>query len=212
MNKIKSVITAAVLSAVASASCAAANGGEASSSAANANNGGLAGKKVLVAYFSRSGENYGVGHVEKGNTQVLAETIAEQTGAATFHIEPVVPYADDYDGCVEQAKKEKEAGARPAIKGDVKVEDYDVIFLGYPNWWADCPMAVYTFIERHNWAGKVVMPFCTHEGSGLSATEASLRKACAGAVVKKGLALRGRTAQKDRETAKEAVEKWIANL
>lgn len=211
MNKIKSVITAAVLSVMAIVPCAAANGEAASHSAVKAS-GGLTGKKVLVAYFSRAGENYGVGHVDKGNTQVLAEMIAEQTGAATFHIEPVVPYADDYDGCVEQAKKEKEAGARPAIKGDVKVEDYDVIFLGYPNWWADCPMAVYTFIERHKWAGKVVMPFCTHEGSGLSGTEASLRKACAGAVVKKGLALRGRTAQKDRETAKEAVQKWIANM
>ena len=169
-------------------------------------------KKTLVAFFSRAGENYAVGHIEKGNTHILAEMIAAETGGDLFHIEPVTPYPDDYTECTEVAKRELNAKARPAIKGDTAVEDYDIIFIGYPNWWGDMPMPVYTFIEKHSWQGKTVIPFCTHEGSGLSGTENKLKAACKGATVLKGLAVRGATAQNAQAQAKESVNNWLGKL
>lgn len=166
-------------------------------------------KKTLVAFFSRAGENYVVGHIEKGNTHVVAEMIAAETGGDLFHIEPVTPYPDDYTECTEVAKRELNAKARPAIKGDIKAEDYDIIFIGYPNWWGNMPMPVYTFIEKHGWQGKTVIPFCTHEGSGLSGTENKLKAACQGATVLKGLAVRGAMAQNNREQARQSVKNWL---
>ena len=169
-------------------------------------------KKVLVVFFSRTGENYAVGNIEKGNTHIIAEMIAKETGVKLFRIETVKPYPDEYKACVEVAKAEKENNARPEVKGDVKVEDYDVIFLGYPNWWGDMPMAVYTFIEKHNWNGKTVVPFCTHEGSGLSGTERKLKDACKGATVSEGLAIKGTTAQNSQPQALKAVQTWLKKV
>lgn len=169
-------------------------------------------EKVLVAFFSRAGENYAVGHVSKGNTQIVAEFIADETGGTLFKIEPAVPYPDDYTECTEVAKREQEENARPAVSGDAEVEDYDVIFIGYPNWWGDMPMAVYTFIEKHDWTGKTVIPFCTHEGSGLAGTERRLKDACKGASVKEGLAVRGATAQDSTAQARQSVKSWLENL
>ena len=160
-------------------------------------------KKILVAFFSRTGENYAVGHIEQGNTHIVAELIASATGGTLFRIEPATPYPDDYRACTEVAQREKRSKARPALVGDIAVEEYDVIFLGYPNWWGDLPMCVYTFLEQHNWQGKVVIPFCTHEGSGLSDTENRLRAACRGASVLNGLAVRGSVAQNEREKARK---------
>ena len=166
-------------------------------------------KKVLVVFFSRTGENYAVGNIEKGNTHIIAEMIAKESGGKLFRIETVKPYPDEYKACVEVAKAEKESNARPEIKGDVKVEDYDIIFLGYPNWWGDMPMAVYTFIEKHNWNGKTVVPFCTHEGSGLSGTERKLKDACKGATVSAGLAIKGTTAQNSQPQTLKTVQTWL---
>ena len=168
-------------------------------------------KNVLVAYFSRTGENYNVGKISKGNTRIIAEMIAEETGGKLFQIEPVNPYPDEYNACVDIAKTEKENKSRPAIKGDVVVEEYDVIYIGYPNWWGDMPMSVYTFIEKHDWQGKTVIPFCTHEGSGLSDTENKIKKACDGATVLNGLAIRGTTVQKSQEQARKTTKGWLAN-
>lgn len=168
-------------------------------------------KNVLVAYFSRTGENYNVGKISKGNTRIIAEMIAEETGGKLFQIEPVNPYPDEYNACVDIAKTEKENKSRPAIKGDIAVEEYDVIYIGYPNWWGDMPMPVYTFIEKHDWQGKTVIPFCTHEGSDLSDTENKIKKACDGATVLNGLAIRGTTAQKSQEQARKTTKGWLAN-
>lgn len=168
-------------------------------------------KKVLVAYFSRTGENYNVGKISKGNTHIIAEMIAEETDGKLFQIEPVNPYPDEYNACVDIAKTEKENKSRPVIKGDIAVEKYDVIYIGYPNWWGDMPMPVYTFIEKHDWQGKTVIPFCTHEGSGLSDTENKIKKACNGAIVLNGLAIRGTTAQKSQEQARKTTIDWLAN-
>lgn len=169
-------------------------------------------KKTLVAFFSRAGENYAVGHIEKGNTHIIAEIIAAETGGDLFRIEPVTPYPDDYTECTEVAKRESDGKARPAVKGDAAVENYDIIFIGYPNWWGDMPMPVYTFVEKHRWQGKTVIPFCTHEGSGLSGTENRLKAACKGATLLKGLAVRGATAQNAQAQAKEGVKNWLSKL
>lgn len=169
-------------------------------------------QKTLVAFFSRADENYAVGYIKKGNTHIVAEMIAAETEADMFHIETVNPYPANYNECIKVAKREKQSKARPEIKGDVRVEDYDVIFLGYPNWWGEMPMAVYTFIGKHNWQNKIVIPFCTHEGSGLSGTERRIQSACEGATVMKGIAIRGYTAQNEQETTRKTVQTWIKGL
>ena len=169
-------------------------------------------KKILVAFFSRTGENYAVGRIEQGNTHIVAEMIASATGGTLFRIEPATPYPDDYRACTEVAQREKRSKARPALVGEIAAEEYDVIFLGYPNWWGDLPMCVYTFLEQHDWQGKVVIPFCTHEGSGLSDTENRLRTTCRGASVLNGLAVRGSVAQNEREEARRQVQEWLKRL
>lgn len=166
-------------------------------------------KKVLVTFFSHTGENYAVGNISKGNTHIVAEMIAEATGGKLFEITPVKEYPKTYDACTDVAKQEKETKARPAIKEDIAVEDYDVVFIGYPIWWGDMPMPVYTFIEKHHWQGKTVIPFCTHEGSGLDNTEQYIADACKGATVEKGLAIKGSTAQNKQEQAKKTVLEWL---
>ena len=169
-------------------------------------------RKTLVAFFSRAGENHAVGHIEKGNTHVVAEMIAEETGGELFQIKPSKPYPDNYTECTKVARRELDAKARPAIQSDAEVEDYDVIFIGYPNWWGDMPMPVYTFIEKHDWQGKTVIPFCTHEGSGRSDTEEKLKEACKGAIVLKGLAVRGATAHGNQNQAGQSVKNWLSKL
>lgn len=169
-------------------------------------------KKVLVAYFSRTGENYAVGNIKRGNTHIIAEMIAKGTNGKLFEIKTVKPYPEDYRACTDIAKQEKESNARPSLQADIAAEDYDIIFIGFPNWWGEMPMAVYTFIEKHKWNGKTVIPFCTHEGSGLSRTEKSLSISCKGSNVLKGLAIRGTIAQNSQEQARQTVSSWIKEL
>jgi len=169
-------------------------------------------QKVLVAYFSRTGENYAVGRITKGNTHIIADMIAEQTGADLFEITPVEAYPDGYERCTEVAQEEKRAGARPAIKEDKDIAPYDVIFIGYPNWWSDMPMPVYTWIEKHQWQGKTVIPFCTHEGSGIGSTPSYLARACKGATIGKGFDIYGHVAQKQQDKARQSVEEWLKGL
>ncbi|MBD5358908.1 MAG: flavodoxin [Bacteroides sp.] len=171
--------------------------------------------KKLVVFFSHTGENYNVGYIEKGNTHIIADMIADATGADRFEIIPEKEYPkDDYNECIEIAKKEKQSNARPAIKGDVNIEGYDIIFLGYPNWWGEVPMCVYTFIEKHDWDGKTVIPFITHEGSGMGGTDRKIANACKGAdvAVGKGLAVQGKVAQENQATAKKNVNNWLEGL
>lgn len=169
-------------------------------------------KKVLVAYFSRADENYNVGTITKGNTQILAEMIGEETKAATFHIETVKPYPANYMQCIDVAKKEKYDNARPEINGDVKVEEYDVIFIGMPNWWGEMPMAVYTFVEKHNWQGKTIIPFATHEGSGMGGMDKHLAKACKGSTMLDGIAIQGSVAQNQQAETKKKITSWLKTL
>lgn len=169
--------------------------------------------KILVAYFSHTRENYGVGHIEKGNTHMIANMIAEQTNADSFEISTVVPYPDRYDVCTKIAKQEQKDSARPELTAIIEnMEEYDVIFLGYPNWWSDMPMAIYTFLESYNFSRKTIIPFCTHEGSGLSSTECSIAKICTSAKVLDGLALRGSVAQNSQDEAIAAVKGWLEEI
>ncbi|MDE6389621.1 MAG: flavodoxin [Lachnospiraceae bacterium] len=163
----------------------------------------------LVAFYSRADENYfsgGCRYVTVGNTEKLAEMISEMTGADLFQIEQKIPYAADYNTCIEQAKKDLQAKARPElIAMPDSLDGYDEIYLGYPNYWGDMPMAVYTFLEKFDWSGKTIHPFCTHEGSGLSGTEGKIRSVCKSAMVTKGLAIQGSFV----DDARGAIGKWI---
>ena len=110
--------------------------------------------KTLIVYYSRKGENYWNGSIKnlsKGNTEIVAEMIADMTGGDLFEVETVKPYAADYYTCIDEAKKELSEGARPEIKAYAdSLDGYDTIFVGYPNWWGTMPMAMFTFLEHYN--------------------------------------------------------------
>ena len=183
-----------------------------SQTAAKAEANGLAGKRVLVAYFSRADENYKVGYIEKGNTRIVAEMIAEATGGELFEIKTVKPYPKEHDPTIEIAKQEKAANARPEIAGTMPdVQSYDVVFLGYPIWWGDLPMACYTFFDKTNFAGKTVAPFCTHEGSDVAGTDKYIAETTKANVLE-ALAIRGTVAQNSRDEAKTEVMAWLKKL
>ncbi|MBQ6347621.1 MAG: NAD(P)H-dependent oxidoreductase [Clostridia bacterium] len=168
---------------------------------------------ALVTYFSHAGENYNVGVIEEGNTAKLAKVIAEQTGADLFEIVPVVDYPHSYDECLEVATAEQREGARPEYVGDVENWDqYDTIFIGYPIWWGEIPNIVYTFMENHDFAGKTVVPFNTHEGSGQAHSQRDIESTLSDATVLQGLAVRGATAQNDADATAKAVSDWLSGL
>ena len=168
---------------------------------------------VLVTYFSHAGENYNVGVIEEGNTAKLAKVIAAQTGAELFEIVPVVDYPHSYDECLEVATAEQREGARPEYVGDVENWDqYDTIFIGYPIWWGEIPNIVYTFMENHDFAGKTVVPFNTHEGSGQAHSQRDIESTLSDATVLQGLAVRGATAQNDADATTQAVSDWLSGL
>ena len=165
--------------------------------------------KSLVVYFSRADENYGVGNITEGNTAILAKMIAQKTGSDIFEIVPEKSYPKDYRECTNVAKEEQRKNARPAYKGDIDTNGYDTIYIGYPIWWGDLPMVCYTFLEKHNLDGKTIIPFCTHEGSGLSGTDSNIKKLYKNVTMKKALVMTGRTAQNNRKEAEKQVDEWL---
>lgn len=175
--------------------------------------GNLKGKKILVAYFSRAGENYQVGYIQKGNTHIVADMIARETGGTLFEIRPAVPYPEGYQDTVRRAQQEKQEQARPRLAGDVPDWDsYDVVFLGYPIWWSDAPMPVYTFLESHDFTGKVIIPFCTSAGDVLTGQESTFPQHAKGAVMAKGFGVEGKRAQQQPETVRPQVRQWLDEL
>ena len=167
---------------------------------------------MLIAFFSRADENYGVGVVEKGNTQIVAEMIAEETGGDLFHIQTLTPYPADYDECTEVAKQEQADNARPELNARVQdFDSYDVIYLGYPIWWGDMPMAVYTFLESYDFNEKTIIPFNTHAGSGKAGTVNTIKEICTEATVLDGMALSGADAQNEQEKIKKQVAQWLTS-
>ena len=168
--------------------------------------------KVLVVYFSRTGENYNVGNVEVGNTAMVASYIKDYLKADSFEIVPVNKYPDTYQECLDQATKEKNENARPEIQNKISnFDQYDTIFVGYPIWWADMPMIMHTFFESYDFNGKKVIPFNTHEGSGNAGTYTTIQKELSGAnVTTDGLALDGNTARSDE--CKQKTADWLKGL
>ncbi len=167
--------------------------------------------KKLVVYFSRADENYSVGNVGVGNTELLAKEIIAKTGADEFMIVPEVAYPVNYRETIDRATKERNGQDRPEYKGDVDTSGYDTIFLGYPIWWDDMPMIVYHFIEKHDWNGKTVIPFNTHEGSGNSGTYDILKDKLTGATLMgDGFNMSGSIARTDDGI--EKLDNWLESL
>lgn len=145
--------------------------------------------KILIAYFTWSDNTVvenpdsidvdaetSASVLSPGNAELIANWIAEKTGGDLFSIKTQNKYSSDYDECLNQARKERDNNERPALVGRVNnIDDYDVIFLGFPNWWYTCPMAVFTFVESYDLEGKTIIPFCTHGTGGLSRTIRDLK-------------------------------------
>ena len=172
-------------------------------------------KKILIAFFSRADENYNVGTVSVGNTEMMARYIKEYLGdrADGFKIDPVVSYPTNYKECTEVATREKNSNARPEFKNAeaLDLSKYDTILLGYPIWWGDVPMIINTFLEKYNFSGKTIIPFNTHEGSGDAGTYATIKnKMSSSNVNTNGLSIRGATARE--ESSKSTVENWLKGL
>ena len=170
------------------------------------------GGKTLVVYFSKTGENYSVGNIDVGNTAMMASYMKEYLNADSFEIVPVNKYSDDYEECKKEATKEMNENARPEIQNKINnFDSYDTIFIGYPIWWGDMPMIIYTFLESYDFSGKTVIPFNTHEGSGNSGTYSTINSKLSDAKVNtNGLALRGATAR--TSDGKEQTIKWLKEL
>lgn len=165
--------------------------------------------KALIAYFSRAVGNYCSGKInslEEGNTAVVAQKIALITGGELFRIRQAVPYSDDYDTCLEESKEDKEKDARPEIVDCItSIDEYDTIFIGYPNYWGSMPRVMFTFLEKFDFSEKIIYPFCTHEGSGFGNTISELKARCEGAVIKDGFLVVGST----KENYNEELRAWI---
>ncbi len=165
-------------------------------------------QKALVIFFSHAGENYSVGNIEVGNTKIVADYISEITGADQFEIIAEKNYDMPYMDLIKVAQDEAKAGELPAYKGDVDVAPYDIIFIGGPIWWGTYPQVMFTFFKDHDLSGKTVIPFTTHEGSGLASTVQDVKKAFPEANVKPGFAIYGHEVR----TGKAKVEKWLKGL
>ena len=166
--------------------------------------------KSIVVFFSHAGDNYAVGNIEVGNTKIVADYITELTGADQFEI-----VTHKYDGMaytplINLAKEEAKNGELPEYEGDVDLSQYDTVFIGGPVWWGTYPQVMFTFFKKHSddLKGKTVIPFTTHEGSGLANCVEDVKAAFAGANVTKGFSIYGHEVR----TEKAKVEKWIRSL
>lgn len=165
--------------------------------------------KSLVAYYSRRGENLVDGVVKPlrvGNTELLAAVLRQLTGADCFRIEQAQEYSKSYYRCIDQARQDLQKNVRPKLKAlPDSIKPYEVIYLGYPNYWGTMPAAVFSFLERFDFTGKTIKPFCTHEGSGLGRSEQDLKRLCPTAHIAPGLSIRGA----DVKHELEMIEDWI---
>jgi flavodoxin len=169
------------------------------------------GSRVLVAYFSRAGENYWNGgrrDLETGNTEVLAGLISERIDCDVYGIEAAEPYSDRYDPTVQRNVAEQNADARPAIAGALPdLSGYDTVLLGSPIWNVQPPMIMATFVEAVDLTGTSLHPFVTYAVSGLGSTASFYRDLNTGADLHDGLAIRG---EEVREPAARAdVDQWL---
>lgn len=155
-------------------------------------------EKILIAFFSHS-----------GNTKVVANNIKEHVGGDVFEIRTVESYQGDYDTVIEKARGEKDADYRPKLETKIEdIDSYDVVFIGYPNWWSTMPMAVFTFLEEYDFSGKTIIPFCTHGGSNLGQSMNDIKGICENSNVLDGLAIWG----KDVHKAQGYLLAWLNKL
>lgn len=188
---------------VASAGCSGKNAG-AEPAQGNAPKG-----KVLIVYFSHAGENYAVGNVKVGNTKIVADEVRRLTGGDVFEIVAEKSYDMPYDKLTRVAKEEAEKGELPAFKGKVdSIARYDTVFIGGPVWWGTYPRVMFSFFKKYDLNGKTIIPFTTHEGSGLGSVVEDLKKQYPRATVSKGFSMYGH----DVRTGKEKIDKWLKGL
>lgn len=181
------------------------------------------GKRMLVVYFSMPETSDPNNMTEEeanstvvidgkvfGNTQYMANVIRETTGADIFRIEPSVPYTTNHAKLIAQAQDEQDRKFRPALKSKIEnLQNYDIIFLGYPTWWYELPMPLYSFLEQHDLSGKIIVPFNTHGGSGFSTTVSTIGKLQPKATVRRD----GLTISRDRiQNAKAEIVAWVNKL
>lgn len=152
---------------------------------------------ALIAYFSWS-----------GNTETVAQEIQAQTGADLFEIVPAEPYTDDYNELLDIAQEEQSSDARPAISETVDLSSYDTVYLGFPNWWGDMPMILYTFLDEYDLSGKTIAPFNTSGGSGFSGSLDTIAEMEPEAEITEGLSL----GDGEAEDCADVVEEWLANI
>ncbi|WP_438497096.1 flavodoxin [Paenibacillus sp. IHBB 3054] len=180
-------------------------------------------QKILIAYFSRVGNTDFDSNVDAvtgaslnlqdsvlaGNTEIIADMIQQAIGGDLFLIATANKFPADYDTVVDLGQQQKEEDARPELSAHVdNIEDYDIVFIGFPNWWYDLPMAVYSFLEEYDFAGKTIIPFTTHEGSRFSNNDQTITRMLTGATVLDGLAIRGG----DASDAQQEVNDWLQQL
>ncbi len=155
-------------------------------------------KKILVAYFSRT-----------GNTREIANQIHRGVGGDMVEIQVVEPYPEDYEEVKKVAMQEQVSGYKPALKTKIRnMKTYDVVFIGYPIWWGRLPTPIRTFLSEYDFSGKIIVPFCTHGGSGLSGSVADIRKLCPKSTIQDGLAVWGR----DAKNAQSDVSAWLRKI
>ena len=160
--------------------------------------------KAIIIYFSRADENYAVGYIDKGNTEIVAEYVQELTGADMFKVEPLVPYAANYNTCIKEAKER--IGNAPIKATPPDLAPYDTIFIMSPVYWGTYAPEMETALEGLDWSGKTVRVISTHEGSGLASMVSDVKRICKGANVDmKGLAIKGSKAKDSKKT----VEGWV---
>lgn len=200
MKKIKMAVMMLIVAAICAVSFAACSGGGTSGGAQEQEKPLTGESNVLVTYFSWSSSH---------NTQTMANYIAEETDGELFRLMPETPYTTDYNEVLDVAREEQNNNARPALAENITAEQlagYDVIFVGYPIWWYDAPMIIYTFLESHDFTGKTIVPFATSGGSGISEEE-DFRE-ITGTTVLDGLCIRNINSSGARDDIRE----WLTDL
>ena len=169
-------------------------------------------KKSLIVYYSRNGENYVNGNIielNEGNTYHVARFIQQYTNGDMFEIKPIYDYSNNYNECKKQSKKELNNKTYPKLKQYPKnLDEYEVIYLGYPNWWGTYPMVVASFLKNAKLYHKTIVPFCSHEGSGFGRSIADIKQACPHNDVLKGFDIKGSQA----EHSQFMVQQWLESI
>ena len=164
--------------------------------------------KTLIIFFSRAGENYSVGIVETGNTEMIVDYLKKITKIKVFKIQPQIEYPVNYDETLKVVKNEQNINSRPQIKEPLtNIDDYDVILLGYPVWYGHLPNIVKAQLELLNFEGKTIYPFNTHEGSETGNTIKEIKESVPKAIIKSGFPLEGHYARKS--DSRKDIRKWL---